>query len=457
MLVDLSKCLAQTRAHKAFVPGTTVCLAWGRGIGKSFFQRLAWYLLVAQWDGVRREGAKKPGIRIVLLMPTLEQAKKVHADLMLDELENDWAFLGGKVNRTTWRVTFPGGSWIQWVSAERAALIRGLRCDIVSVDEADDIDPELLASVSLPWFSEPFSLKMLMIGGTPRRGRYGLLYAAYKYWPSLAHWQEQFPGDVEKARRFASKHASFHATAYDAPKLVDPDYVEEVRGKTAPEIFAREWLCDFDAAEGLVYPMFDESFHVRRPPKDVVWRDIVVGADHGWEDPGVLLIGGVVGSGRDAELWLLKEVYAKHRESSWWEEQVRGIVGPYPRALFFGDPSRPDVLSAWGKLGARVQETDNSIEPGVMAVADRMVIRQRGEHEPRQRFSRLYISPDCRMTIRELGMYRRKRDTRNPDVILDAIEDKNNHAMDALRYLTVGYFGRVPAGRNLGAGTDARA
>lgn len=67
------------------------------------------------------------------------------------------------------------------------------------------LDPQLVDAVVAPWFSEPHSLRMMMLSGTPRRGRKGLLWLATKSWPLLD----------------PSVYFGFDATAYDAPKLVD--------------------------------------------------------------------------------------------------------------------------------------------------------------------------------------------------------------------------------------------
>ena len=383
--------------------------------------RQMFYMDVAEWDGRVIPGAKEPGIRIVLLMPTLEQARTVHSNLIQAELEGQWSFLGGKFNQNHHKVSFPGGSWIQIVTAENGDRgIRGIRCDFAALDEADDIDPELYDSVVQPWFSEPFSLKKVLIAGTPRRGRYGLLWRAHALWP-----------------KSEPNHYSFHATGYDAPLIVDPEYLESTRRKMAPEIFKREWLCDFDSAEGLVYSMFSEAFHIRPalPPKR--YAEILVGADHGWEDPGVLLAVGVQGSGHEATAHVIEEVYKSGESDQWWRDQVQAWVRKYPNAKWYPDPSRPGAIDDWRRLGARIQEVDNSIADGVGAVADRLVIRSQGEHQ----HARLYVDPRCENTIREFGLYRRKRDPRNKERVLEDIQDRNNHAMDALRYAILNRFG----------------
>ena len=420
----------QTAAYKALQPGMTVVTPWGRGVGKSKFQRLTWYLQVAAHDGKPRAGVHgMRGVRTILLAPTFKQAVDVHAASLEAEIYGEWKFLGGRLDRSKYRVKFPGGSWIQFFGAENADAVRGIRCDYVTVDECDDVDPDVYDAIVQPWLSEPWSHKMRLLGGTPRRGRHGLLWKLH-----------------DLGRSGTDGFFSVHATYKDAPENVSQDFVEKVRLTTPPEIFQREWECDFDSAEGLVYNSFLEGFHVRKPDPKTRWTEIIIGADHGFEDPGVFLVIGVAGSGYDAICHVLSEVYLTKHDNTWWAAKAREMVVRYPRALWYCDPSRPDRVEDYRKVGARIAETDNSIDPGVAAVQDRLTIRT---NESSQGAARLYVDPSCRNTIREFGLYRRKRNPRNRSEVLEAVEDKYNHAMDALRYAIFSRFGGPTAVRNL--------
>lgn len=440
--LEFSRLSAQEKAHRAFVPGNRVCIPWGRGCGKSWFVRRMMYLLVARWDGEFRPGAPHPGVRIVVLMPTLEQARKVHTDLLLAELDGsfaEWGWLGAKINRSTWRITFPGGSWIQFVTAERAQFIRGIRADAVFIDEADDIDAGLVDAVVNPWFSEPHSLRQMLVAGTPRRGRGGLLYRAYAEWPKLAR----------------GRYFGFHATAYDGPTIIDPEYLAEVAKITPPDIFKREWLCDFDSAEGLVFPMFSPTFHVREPDPETVWDDVIIGADHGWEDPGVMLTIGILGRGREAQAWVIDEVYEQHRTPDWWIEKLRERLAWFPEAKWYPDPARADITASWRTEGARLRDVDKragSVENGVGVIQRFLHVRSRpAVGGGRLEYARLYVDPRCVNTINEFGLYRRKRSPRNTEVVLEELEDANNHAIDALRYAIVNHFELNHVGRVTGS------
>lgn len=403
----------QADIHRMAAPGRTLVLPWGRGVGKSWFQREQWYELVAQHDGKVRAG--KPGtplrgIRIVLLMPTFKHCVDVHAEEMRKELEGEWSYLGGVVNKSRWRVSFPGGSWIQFFGAREANSARGLRCDVVTVDEADDVEPGDYSSVVKPWFTEPWSLKMRYVSGTPRRGRYGLLYESHNF-----------------GLKGIARHFTRHATCFEATN-VDRAYIEnDVRPTTTPEIFKREYLCDFDAAEALVYGMFKEDFHVRAPPAGTKFTEVIYGIDHGYEDPNVFLPIGVVGNGRDTVCYVLDEIYVQHTTPTENKVNAKKLVGRFGAGKWFADPSRPDSIAEYQNAGLSVFAANNAIDDGVLSVADRFAIRaERDGSNPR---AHLFVHPRCKNTIRELGSYRRKRDPRDADRVLDAIEDKNNHCL----------------------------
>lgn len=386
-----------------------------------FLRQAGWWLQVAKYDGqLKRAGI--PGVRIYHLMPTLEQSRRVHGPLLMGEVESDWAMLGGHLNRTTWTVNFPGGSYIQWITAERAQAQRGLRGDILTSDEIDDIPLSVFESITSPFFSEPHSLRMQLLGGTPRMGRKGALYHYARHLPKL----------------LPEKYKSFHATCWEAiaAGIVDESYVRQMQAVTPEEIFKREWECDYDAAEGIIFSTFRENFHVRNPPGDVQWDDMFYVADHGYEDPGVILLIGQLGSGADATYWILDEVYEQHQEPDWWLDKVRERVEWYPQAKWYPDPARPDLCKSWKRAGARVQEVikyAGSVEDGIDVIKRLLHIRKRPGGEVVE-YAKLYVSECCPRTIDEFQLYKRKRDSRDPDVFLEDIVDSQNHSIDSIRY-----------------------
>jgi hypothetical protein len=449
----------QTRAFDAFTLAMCVVLAWGRGVGKSTFHIMMWFLLVAQWDHVEREtvgGAKIKGIRIVVIGPTRKQLVDIfgahlRAALTTSMNGGGWSELGGKLNKTIWRVEFPGGSWIQFFGMDTADAARGLRCDVISGDEIDDVEISAYDGVSAPWLSETWSLKMQALSGTPRRGRHGLLWRRY-----------------DQGRRGIDGIHSFHATYRDAPDIVDQKFVEGQRAILLAAVFAREWECDFDAGEGLVYSMFHPEAHLRDPNPKAVPTETVVGVDWGFEDPGVMLVCHVYGSGKDAVVHVVEEHRAQHQALSYWVAKAKEIQRRFPKAVFFSDPSQPASILECTQAGVRMFPAKNDREDGVNAVADRLVQRaasiicetHRSTGEGLEECKdcrqirlppRLLIAARCTDLIREMGLYKRKKG-REKDSYTDAIQDGNDHGCDALRYAIFTRFGSpvdqraVPAG-----------
>jgi len=424
----------QVAMYAHAVPGNVVCLPWGRGLGKSWWQRVMWWLAISKWDGVVRDtigGGKQRGVRIIALMDTLKHFKDVHLDLMIDEIEGQWSFLGGKVDRGTGAVRFPGGSWIKpFPAAEHHAKAgRGMRADVLSMDECDDVEMGVYDSVCVPWFSEPWSLNLRILGGTPRRGRYGLLYRTHRRGLS-----DEWPN-----------HHTLRATYRDCPELVSSRVVDEAR-RGDPRVFQREWECNFDSSEGLVYDLFEEGFHVREHDPDAYAVEALVGCDWGYADPGVFILMLVYGHGQDATIHIVDEVYEPGKVLDWWVARAEKTVAKYPRSKWFCDPSQPaNIESLRTRAGCNIQRLGRfTIDEGLACVANLLAKRTPDTGEP---WARMYVHPRCANTINEFRSYKRKSDPQNRDRYLDSVQDKNNHAMDALRYAAFAHFGKVPRTR----------
>jgi hypothetical protein len=433
-LVDFRALQVQSDAHRVWLPGHRIGNAWGRGTGKSWFARHEMYLDVAEWDDVERRTASAPmrGVRIFYMFPTLKHFKRLgHADKMLDELSGggEFGFLGAKVDRTDWIFTFPGGSYIRVLTAESSN--RGARADCAVLDEADEIDIAKFESEIGPWFTEPWSFKKVLITGTPKRGRFGLLWKAFSVWPN---------GDIEHA---PLEHAhGFHATVYDADgSIVDHAEANRARQTISPVRFATEYLCNFDSAEGLVYPFFDGAFHVRPPPSFSHFHSYIVGVDYGFNDPTVMLVIGVAGSGNDTICHVLREVYVTGKAASELVPYAKQIQADFPKARWYADHDPAISKTLHVDAGVNIVNAEKgagSVERGAAVVADALFVR---EDKDGRQWSQLYIDPSCRHTIDEFGKYKRRRDSKNIDRVLDEIDTSaDDHCMDALRYALVSYF-----------------
>jgi hypothetical protein len=434
----------------------TICIPWGRGVGKSFFLRLITYVLVAIFDGKKATPeSPQTGIRILWFMDTFKHWTDVHADLMVSELEGSWSFLGVRRGRdagidgTSYKVRFPGGSTIKPFPAleHTAKTARGQRADVVLIDECDDVPEHIFWSVIGPIFSEPWSYKLQVVGGTPRLGKHGLLYHLHEAGLS-----------GEPADR---SYYSFHATYRDAPEIVDAETVARQKARMPPAIFAREWECKFDNPEGLVYDNWDPEFHVRELPGGMAaWRMVYAAADHGYVNPGCFLLGVLTGKqddeGEDTRrLWIVDEIYETGKLPDWWADRARewketeyvttsGMsLQPVAHAQWFADPAEPKTIEQLRqKAGIKIQKGLNAVLPGIRQVANLLNVYGSKDEGGDTRWARLYVSPKCVNLIREFGTYRRAKDPRDPDRYLEEIDPKqSDHAVDTCRYLVAGIFG----------------
>jgi hypothetical protein len=425
----------QARAFRMCQPGTIATFPWGRGSGKTFVGGAI----------IHSRALSAPGRHIGLLMPSLKQARQVFWPKLFADFEGPLrSRIRGKANKTSLEVTYENGSRLTTWGAENAGGIRGQRFTDLIEDETDDIDPEVEQAVVRPTFSRSGVNALWVKFGTPRRGRAGSLWFSY-----------------QKALNGAAGYAGFSLTSRQSPQ-VDQRWLDGVQADTPPDIYAREYEVNFDAAGGRVWgDVFREKFHVRAASRDSQWNEIFVCADHGWEEPGCFLLVGVKGSGRDASGHVLDEIYERHRTEDWWRERLREWLSWYPRMKMFGDPSQPARLEAYRRDGARVQEVDNSIFDGIDAVSDKFLIRHRRDDEGNviegSEYARLYVAPHCVNLLTELGCtpgvvdgrkaldgvgpYMRKSDPEVELRYLEEVVDKNNHASDALRYGIFNYFG----------------
>jgi hypothetical protein len=198
---------------------------------------------------------------------------------------------------TNLEVTFRNGSRLTTWGAENANAIRGQRFTHVIQDETDEIHPDVETAVIEPTFSYVGLNFVWVKTGTPSRGRHGILYRDYQ------RGQQGTPGYVSMLVRSA-----------DSPQ-VKSDWLARIKQTTPPSIFAREYDCNFDAAEGVVYGDVFTRANIQEPPAGTVWSDVIIGIDHGWEHPGVFLLIGVRKSfaKSTAESELIKQYDFMHR------------------------------------------------------------------------------------------------------------------------------------------------
>lgn len=171
-------------------------------------------------------------------------------------------------------------------------------------------------------------------------------------------------------------------------------------------------------AQGLVYPMFDSTRHVKECKGSV--SRYYLSCDYGTVNPFSLGLWGECSgkwyrideyyhSSRDAGIQLTDEEYYK--------ELCRLSQGKKIEALVI-DPSAASFIQTVRRHGEfRVIKADNDVLSGISKVCQALKNKE------------FYLSPNCKDSIREFSVYRW-----DDSIKKDAVKKENDHAMDDIRY-----------------------
>lgn len=216
----------------------------------------------------------------------------------------------------------------------------------------------------------------------------------------------------------------------------DKKYLEGLRKKFGENYAQQELDGLFISSSGLVYPAFDKTLHLRRPPsndpKDYPIR--IIGVDPGYGDP---YAAGVWLRDKEKKWWLAEELYVQAAITSdlipWFMEQKL----KWDIQTIYVDKRRPaDVkelrkhkLNAHPNLELYYENDRRTILPMVRCVES--IIRE----------GRLGgIHPDCEWHIDEFENYSfpdREAKNRGENPV-----DWKNHGMDETRYAIVSIEGK---------------
>lgn len=189
---------------------------------------------------------------------------------------------------------------------------------------------------------------------------------------------------------------------------------------------AQELAGEFVAFEGLVYPGFKRSEHVRQQDTSH-WRAIIA-ADIGTRNPTAILSLYQAG---DERIHLARETYRRGMASSDIVAAIAEAADEAKAEAIVLDPSAAGVIADLRRLGYPVIGGENAIMDGIARVTDALA-------------HGLTIDPQCVNTISELESYRypegSRSGTENPI-------KENDHALDALRYGIVHLNGKLLSGR----------
>ncbi len=203
----------------------------------------------------------------------------------------------------------------------------------------------------------------------------------------------------------------------DDNTTLDPQYVAAVKAEYTGVFYNRFILGEWCLAEGIVYPQFDRTQHVRQleEPQGKWYISVDYGTLNAFS-AGLWCYDGNTAyrasewyySGREQRRQLTNAQYLKHIQALAEGKKIESVIV---------DPSAASFITELRQAGYTVRKGRNDVVDGIRRVSTAL---QQGK---------LLFSPGCRDCIREFSLYRWDE---------KAAEDRpikeNDHAMDDVRY-----------------------
>lgn len=284
------------------------------------------------------------------------------------------------VNKTDMIYTFKNNNRIEFFSADNAGKLHGAARDILYVNECNYINEE--------------KIKQLFVRTT------GVKFIDYN--PSAQFWIDNY--------RSREDFIEFHSTYLDNEFLTK----EQIREIESNKNNSRWWAIYGEGKEylreGLCYPkvIFDK-------PKSHHFENPVYGLDFGYNDPTVMVRVEIDGNKLYVDMVFgSRGMDVTDIKTSIWRYCKKGC-------LIIADSSAPQIIHELKNAGIPVKpcvKGNNSVFEGVQLV---------------NTFEIHCCEEPNSMLAKEFKSYAYEQD--DDGNYLDTIEDKNNHCMDALRYI----------------------
>ncbi|HET99723.1 hypothetical protein LCGC14_0273010 [marine sediment metagenome] len=320
-------------------------------------------------------------------------------------------------------------------------LSNGATVEFRSANKPENIVAETLCGA---WLDE-FTLMRATVWQVSLRGRLAatggwVIFTGTPRGPTWAYeevWRRTQPHDdlYDKGGNWAG--FTWHSSANPRVSAME---VADAKATLPDAFFRREWQASWEAFHGQVFPDFSKAANVFDLTKVLTKRSegtlFDAGVDWGYGSPGALVVGRL---NADASWDIVHEVHEAKRLTAWWIERFKeahlrfGAMTGRGIDTFWCDGAEPDrivaarrALRKWAKeLGIRaprVRPGKKERYRGILHVAS--LFKQR----------RVRIHRACSVTIAQLQGYKFKEDREGDDT--DAIEEGNDHTVDALRYMT---------------------
>lgn len=258
----------------------------------------------------------------------------------------------------------------------------------------------------------------------------------------------------------------FEGSTYENKDNLPADFIKTLETTYRGQMRERYLMGQWGAFEGLIYPEYDPTIHMLNHDEieSYYWllmdraarMTILESYDHGIAQPACYEFGFADDRGN---VFILDGFYEKEQTLSELAKSIRSIrrrYGYYPGSNL-GDPNELRVLAdpsifkrvsgnsatvgtstsgLFQENGVRMQRANNDIMNGIIKVQGYLSVDPYHRHpiyEEKIGAPRLYISKKLEFIDNEITDYYWKKDTSGE--YEDIPNDKNDHAMDAIKYL----------------------
>lgn len=351
--------------------------------------------------------AGKPNARFGLFRKTLVGLKKSTLKTML---EGD-----GKAppvlphgsythNKNDAEIKVNGGGSILYSGVETPESVRSMNLSQAGVDEVTELQAEdynaIDDRVRLD-LGEPLRILSATNPGTP------------------SHWMAKMMG-LSPDKQAPDPGCKIILTKTADNTFLPKSYIESFARHQGTVYYRRMFLGEWCGSDGMVYDKFLRDRHV--VARKGIDKSRVLGVDDGYTDPFVVLD---VHFDSDGRAHVAREVY---RSGMVMDEKIAAVKRWADGADVVVDSAAPDLIESLRRAGVSAvpaKKGAGSIEHGINLVQTRLVGDDRG-------VPRLTVDPCCTETIREFETYEWAT---GRDGLKDKPMDRDNHAMDSLRYV----------------------
>lgn len=397
-------------------------LNWGRRTGKS----------VAVWEKVVLEGMLRQGTYYIIA-PTYKQAKSIYWRDICKRYRGEFMTFNEQELAVTFdhlqNVTIPTQHGDVTVSHD--PNLPPTRIELKGADNPDSLRGTGLCGAVMDEFAfMPQGMELYDTIVRPalldRNG-----WAIFISTPNGIH--NHFFEIVQRAKADPDTYYFSHATARDNTYLPAGEFDkmrQEYERDGKIDEWNQEWEAMFTNPSTLIYGEFDYDKHVFSDLSEIPDAGtLACGIDFGMTDPTAAVF---IKIDFEGNWWVFDEIYKTdlHLDQLIYVLRDKMANDHYPRII--GDGAARFEIESLRKRKFRItggKKGADSIANGIREVKALLHVRE-GTGKPK-----IFIHKSCKNLIKEFQSYAWERDSEGN--VINVPEDKNNHALDALRYVAL--------------------